>query len=144
MARITAGVTTSHVPAIGAALDLPIALITLPGWPPLASATPAAWWGLVYLTFVSTILALAFQNLALHRLDASQVATFGNAAPLLTVLWGVWLFGETVSPALALGGLLTLGGIFWTGRNETTAAEPASGFRPQGLVARAATPLSRP
>jgi drug/metabolite transporter (DMT)-like permease len=75
------------------------------------TASPAAWRGLIYLTLIVTVFALGFQNLALRRLDASQVATVGNAAPLLTVLWGVWLFGETVTPALAVGGVLTLGGI---------------------------------
>lgn len=99
---------------VGAALALPLALATAPGWPPLADASLSAWRGLVYLTLVVTIFGLACQNQAMRRLDASQVATFGNAAPILTVIWGIWLFHETVTPALVLGGLLTLGGIFWT------------------------------
>jgi drug/metabolite transporter (DMT)-like permease len=65
---------------------------------------------------VVTVFGLTAQNLAMRRLDASQVATFGNAAPVLTVGWGVWLFGEAVTPALALGGVLTLGGLLWAGR----------------------------
>jgi drug/metabolite transporter (DMT)-like permease len=106
---------------VGTTLELPLALVTLPGWTSLAPASPAAWWGLAYLTVIATVFALAFQNLALGRFDASQVATFGNAAPLLTVLWGVWLFDETVSPVLVLGGVLTLGGIFWTGHGKARA-----------------------
>ena len=101
---------------VGAVLHLPVALITLPSWTPLTSASASAWAGLAFLTLVTTVVGLAFQNLAMQRLDASQVATFNNAGPLLTVTWGVWLFGETVSPALALGGALTLGGILWTSR----------------------------
>ena len=95
---------------VGAALALPLALATAPGWPPLADASLAAWRGLAYLTLVVTIFGLACQNQAMRRLDASQVATFGNAAPILTVIWGIWLFHETVTPALVLGGVLTLGG----------------------------------
>jgi drug/metabolite transporter (DMT)-like permease len=64
------------------------------------------------------------QNLSLRRLDASQVATFSNAAPILTVIWGVWFFHETLSPALIVGGLLTLGGIVWTGRPRARHASP--------------------
>ena len=101
---------------VGALLDVPIALATLPGWAPPSAASPAAWKGLAYLTLVVTVFGLLFQNFALRRLDASQVATFGNAAPLLTVGWGALLFGESVSSAMALGGLLTLGGILWTSR----------------------------
>ena len=42
----------------------------------------------------------------------------GNASPLLTVLWGVWLLGEALSPLLVAGGALILGGIIWTNRAE--------------------------
>ncbi|MBY0395286.1 MAG: DMT family transporter, partial [Thermoleophilia bacterium] len=101
---------------LGAAMDLPVALLSSADWASAATASPAAWRGLIYLTLVVTVFALGFQNLALRRLDASQVATAGNAAPLLTIAWGVWLFGETVTPALALGGALTLGGILLTNR----------------------------
>jgi drug/metabolite transporter (DMT)-like permease len=101
---------------VGAALDLPLALATLPGSPPHLDASAAAWCGLAYLTLVVTVFGLACQNQALRRLEASQVATVGNAAPLLTVIWGVWLFHEAVTPALILGGTLTLGGILWTSR----------------------------
>ena len=101
---------------VGAALQLPVIAVTLPGWSALSSATPKAWAGLAFLTLVVSVLGLSCQNQALRRLDASQVATVGNLAPLLTVLWGVLLFGEDVSPALALGGALTIGGILWSGR----------------------------
>jgi len=104
---------------------------------PLASASAAAWLGLAYLTLFVTVFGLAFQNLAMKRLDASQVATFGNAAPVLTVLWGVWLFGETVSPALALGGALTLGGILRTSR-------PARESAPDGFASSPLTPAPVP
>jgi drug/metabolite transporter (DMT)-like permease len=116
---------------VGAALDLPLALATLPGSPPLSDASPAAWRGLAYLTLVVTVFGLACQNQALRRLDASEVATVGNAAPILTVFWGIWLFHEAVTPALILGGTLTLGGILWTSR-------------PRGSLDPSATPASRP
>jgi drug/metabolite transporter (DMT)-like permease len=100
----------------GAALQLPLAVATWPGWPALAGASSSAWGGLAYLTLVVTAVGLAFLSRAMNRLDASQVATAGNAAPLLTITWGVWLLGESVNPALALGGVLTLGGILWASR----------------------------
>jgi drug/metabolite transporter (DMT)-like permease len=99
---------------LGTLLHLPVALVTLPGWAPLSLASASAWRGLAFLTLVATLVGLAFQNLAMKRLDASQVSTFGNASPVLTVVWGIWLFGESVTPALAIGGALTLGGIFLT------------------------------
>lgn len=107
---------------VGALLHVPVALATMPGWPPLSRASASAWWGLAYLTLFVTVFALAFQNLAMKRLDASQVATFGNVAPLLTIAWGVWLFGESVTPPLIVGGALTIGGILWTSRPARTTA----------------------
>ena len=102
---------------VGCLLEVPIALATLPGWlPMLASASSTAWTSLAILALLVTPLNLALQNLSLRRLDASQVATFSNAAPVLTVVWGIWFFHEALSPALIVGGLLTLGGVIWTSR----------------------------
>ena len=84
---------------IGSLLDLPIALATLPDWPPLSEVSGAAWRGSGPPDPGRDPLGLAFQNKALRRLDASQVATFSNVAPLLTIVWGAWLFHEPVTPA---------------------------------------------
>jgi drug/metabolite transporter (DMT)-like permease len=110
---------------VGFLLEVPIALITLPGWlPMIREASRSAWICLAILALLITPLNLALQNLSLRRLDASQVATFSNAAPILTVLWGVWFFHESLTPALIVGGLMTLGGIFWTGRPRARLATP--------------------
>jgi drug/metabolite transporter (DMT)-like permease len=101
---------------VGGAMSLPLALATVPGWPPLAEVSAPAWRGLAYLTLIVTIFGLACQNQAMRRLEASQVATAGNAAPILTVIWGIWLFHEAITPALIVGGVLTLGGILWSSR----------------------------
>lgn len=103
---------------IGSLLDLPIAVATLPDWPPLSEVSGAAWGGLAHLTLIVTLFGLAFQNKALRLLDASQVATFGNIAPLLTIVWGAWLLHEPITPALVVGGALTLSGILWASRPE--------------------------
>lgn len=115
---------------LGAALDLPIALASTPGWGrALADASPSAWWGLAHLTLIVSPVGLACQNQALRRLEASQVAAVGNAAPALTVLWGVWLLGESLTSAVILGGALTLAGIVWVSR---PARQPVPG--PLSLV----------
>ena len=102
---------------IGTILDLPIAALSIGSWPRLMASAPAsAWLGLFYLALVVSVCGLACQNQALRRLDASQVAAVGNAAPILTVIWGVWLLGEPFTPTLLLGGTLTLIGILWSGR----------------------------
>lgn len=102
---------------VGCLFQVPIALATSPSWlPRLGQVSTRAWTGLAILALFITPLNLALQNLSLRRLDASQVATFSNVAPVLTVLWGVLFFNEALPPALVVGGMLTLGGIVWTGR----------------------------
>ncbi len=106
---------------VGTVLFLPVAVMSAWSWPSrLAAASPTAWVGLVYLMLIVSVFGLACQNQALRRLDASQVATVGNAAPVLTVLWGVWLLGEPLTPTLIGGGLLTLAGIVWASRKPST------------------------
>jgi len=111
---------------LGALLDLPIAALTYPRHTAWTVVSPAAWWGVAHLALVVTVLGLACQNQALRRLDASQVATVGNAAPLLTIVWGVWLLGETITTSLVIGGVLILGGILWTGHTGRIAAKTAN------------------
>jgi drug/metabolite transporter (DMT)-like permease len=103
---------------VGALLALPLALVSSPTMPDLSRVTPAAWIALVVLTLFITPVNLACQNLAMRRLDASQVANFSNISPILTVLWGAWLFGEAITPSLVIGGTLTLAGVAWTGMSR--------------------------
>jgi drug/metabolite transporter (DMT)-like permease len=100
----------------GCVLAAPVAFCTSPALPPPAAVSPSAWLALAYLGLFVTPFGWAYQNLSLRRFDASLVATLGNASPLLTVGWGMWLFGETLSLTLVVGGVMTLGGIYWTCR----------------------------
>ena len=85
-------------------LYLPFAFATIPAWPILGTVSKSVWWSFAYLTLGQSVLGLACQNQALRRFDSSQVAAWSNAASMLTILWGVWLFGEPFTPALRLGG----------------------------------------
>lgn len=114
---------------VGAALDLPIAAATTGDWAALAGVSSRAWWALGYLVFIPSIAGLLFQNLALRRLDSSQVATFGNVAPLLTMLWGHLLLDERLTLALALGGGLVMLGLLGASRpagRASVAPEPSA------------------
>jgi drug/metabolite transporter (DMT)-like permease len=119
---------------IGSLLDLPLALNSLRHPEALWTASRVAWLGLLHLALVVTVCGLACQNQALRRLDASQVATVGNAAPLLTVVWGVWLLGEALSPSLVAGGALILGGIVWANGAASRAARRAVAVAPPVAV----------
>ena len=58
----------------------------------------------------------AVRSVVVNRMVANPASFGGRGDPtpseaVLTVGWGVWLFGESVSWSLAVGGALTLGGI---------------------------------
>jgi drug/metabolite transporter (DMT)-like permease len=123
----------------GWVLSLPFAF-----WEPLnlssLSQVPvSAWLALLFLGLFITPFAWAYQNLALRRFDASQVATFSNASPILTVVWGMWLFGEVLTPTLIAGGAMTLGGIYWACRPRRTATRAKAAWRDR-IVRRPAEP----
>jgi drug/metabolite transporter (DMT)-like permease len=109
----------------GCLMAAPVAFFAWPGLNAIKQVSPTAWMALAFLGLFVTPFGWAYQNLALRRFDASQVATFSNAAPVLTVIWGMWLFGEVVTPTLVVGGLLTLAGIYWICRPRP-AAKPAA------------------
>ena len=100
----------------GCLLSAPFAFLDFPSLSALKQVPISAWSGLIFLGLFITPFAWAYQNLALRSFDASQVATFSNASPILTVIWGMWLFGEVLTPTLVAGGALTLGGIYWACR----------------------------
>jgi drug/metabolite transporter (DMT)-like permease len=105
---------------VGCLLSLPVAVWAWPGISSFGQVSSSAWLALATLGLFITPLGWAFQNLSLRRFDASQVATFSNGSPVLTVVWGVWLFSELLTPALMAGGALTLGGIYWASRTRRT------------------------
>ncbi len=106
----------------GCLMSVPFALLDFPSLSSLKQVPLSAWSGLIFLGLFITPFAWAYQNLALRSFDASQVATFSNASPILTVIWGMWLFGEVLTPTLVAGGALTLGGIYWACRPRRRAA----------------------
>ncbi len=107
---------------LGSLLQLPITLVTLPAWRPLGEVPMVAWWCLLYLMLAVGVVALSCQNIAMSRFEASQLASIGNLAPMLAVLWGVLIHRETVGPTLILGGALTLGGVLWAASSRPSTA----------------------
>jgi drug/metabolite transporter (DMT)-like permease len=108
---------------VGCLLSLPLAVWTWPGFASFGQVSSSAWLALAVLGLFITPMGWAFQNLSLRRFDASQVATFSNGSPFLTVVWGIWLFGELLTPGLVLGGILTLGGIYWASNPRKPASK---------------------
>lgn len=126
---------------LGALFCVPFAAVSMHEWPlQLSRAHAPAWLGMLHLTLVASLVGLALQNVALRRFEASHVAAVGNLSPVLTVLWGVALLGESISPALVVGGLLTLGGVALASQVRPTA--PSWLSEDPGRAMGCATPVA--
>lgn len=119
--------TPMAIPAVSiivaAATVLPIALV-LHG-PPNLGVSPAAWLGIAGQGVLSTLVATAAWQIGSARVDSASAGVFINIEPLVGATLGVMLFGDRLTLALALGGLLILGGSFVTVLSEAKGAEPA-------------------
>ncbi|MDR3640286.1 MAG: DMT family transporter [Humidesulfovibrio sp.] len=100
----------------GALFFLPGALWTEFGWlahPALsASAVPLrAWLGVAYLGCVVTLGGFGLYNQAVVRLASAQAAAAINLVPLVAVLTGWLMLGETLAPAQMFACALILAGV---------------------------------
>jgi len=81
--------------AVGAVVFLPAALLSGPiGW---ADAGPQAWACIVYLALVVTLAAFGLYNTALTLMPAGRAALAINLVPVVALLTGWLVLGETMS-----------------------------------------------
>lgn len=76
------------------------------------TVTWQGWAGMGTLVFINSFLSFTVLNFALSGLQASQVAIYNNAQPITAALFSVWVMkAEELSVLLAVGGIVTLGGV---------------------------------
>lgn len=106
-------------------IELPAAAGLLGGivFAPALLAVPLGWVAstegfvlLLYLGIFTMALANILHILGLHRLQPGPVATLMLTAPLTATVIGVLVFGESLTPASAIGAALVLLGIALQGR----------------------------
>jgi drug/metabolite transporter (DMT)-like permease len=76
---------------------------------------PVYGWGLAMAVF-STIVPVFAQSAAIRRIGAGQASLFGMVGPILTIGFGWWLLGESVSLAQMAGAALVVMGILIVSR----------------------------
>ena len=62
--------------------------------------------------FIIAILAMVLYGYAVRLLGAAQSAAFGALTPILALLGGIALLGETVTPLKVIGVILVAIGVF--------------------------------
>ena len=95
----------------------------------VAAVSASAWWAWAYMAVVVSLGAFSAYAYALASLPVSTVATYAYVNPVIAVLLGVTVAGETFSPLQIVGGAVVLGAVVLVvaaGRRERRTAVAAS------------------
>jgi drug/metabolite transporter (DMT)-like permease len=77
------------------------------------SAIPAiSWWSIAYLVVFGSVLTFIAFIYALQNLPAEISSIYAYINPIIAVLLGAVIFGETLNAAIAIGGGVTLFGLY--------------------------------
>ncbi len=82
--------------------DMPAQIINAP-WP--------AWGGIAYMAIASTVIAYGLWYWLLKHNPISQVIPYTLLSPILCVLFGVTLLGETITTQTMIGGAVIISGV---------------------------------
>jgi drug/metabolite transporter (DMT)-like permease len=77
------------------------------------SAIPAiSWWSIAYLVIVGSVVTFVAFIYALQHLPAEISSIYAYINPIIAVILGAAIFGETLNAAIAIGGTVTLCGLY--------------------------------
>jgi drug/metabolite transporter (DMT)-like permease len=112
----------------GTVLYLPLGLgaLLVPSYrADIAHASALAWWGVVYLIVMTSVVAYLLWYWALAWLAAARVAVFTNLQPLATALLAQLLLGERVTLGFYLAAAVVISGVLLAQWRRVDAAEEA-------------------
>ena len=71
------------------------------------------WLSVGYLAILASLLGYLLWTMALARGNSGHRGQLQFLQPLLSLALAIWLLGESLTTASALGALLILGGVAW-------------------------------
>ncbi len=108
---------TASLFAIGALMLLPLAMLEMTSQG-VARLDAGAWLGVLYLGTIASGAAYMFYNAALVHMEAGEVGVYTNLIPIVGVITGVVVLGESLSMRSIVGGTLVFAGIVLTGMSS--------------------------
>jgi drug/metabolite transporter (DMT)-like permease len=78
----------------------------------LADLAPAVWWLSLLNALACTFAPVLMVMMAIERLGAGVAAQTGMIGPMSTILMGVWILDEPLTPWVLAGTALMLGGVW--------------------------------
>lgn len=78
----------------------------------ITSIPANSWWAIGYLTIIGSLLTFIAFIYMLQRLPPEINSIYAYINPIVAVILGAIIFGEPLTMAIAIGGLITLGGLY--------------------------------
>ncbi|MGO4819956.1 MULTISPECIES: EamA family transporter [unclassified Flavobacterium] len=78
----------------------------------ISSIPVTSWYAITYLVIVGSILSFMAYIYMLQQLPSEVSSIYAYINPIVAVLLGALLFGESLSVAIAIGGGITLFGLY--------------------------------
>jgi drug/metabolite transporter (DMT)-like permease len=121
--RLSELAITAYQSLFGTLLLIPLALLEMRQWVPL---TPSSALNLAYLAIFCSALSNYLYVYSLSRLGPIAVSPYVNLIPVVGVVGGVALLGESIAWSQVLGGVVILAGVLLVSR-EQPAGPPIEG-----------------
>jgi drug/metabolite transporter (DMT)-like permease len=113
--------------AVGSVLLVVLSLIARESW--TLPVLPETWTAVVYLIVIGSVGLFVLYLYILRRWSASRTSYAFVLFPVVASLMGLWLEGDPVTPALALGGVVVLAGVYVGAIHGAMSGEPAKEVR---------------
>lgn len=107
--------TTTAMMTIGAILFSPFGILSTISYP-VFHLSPFHWAGILYLAIGTSIVGYVLWYHALGRIEASKVAVFANAQPVVAAILSLIFLDYSLTIGFVTGSIITIGGIVVTQR----------------------------
>ena len=77
----------------------------------LGQVSARSWLALAYLIVIGSIVAFSAYGIAVRMLPTATVATYAYVNPVIAVLLGALILGESLTSAMIIGGVLIVGAV---------------------------------
>lgn len=111
-------VVLAIVSTLGTVMLIPPALVEA-ARTPLAPVSAESWLRIIYLGAFPSAAGFLLYSRALRDLDATYAGIFINLVPLIGVVSGVLILGDSISPIALVGGVFVLAGIVVSSKRES-------------------------
>lgn len=78
----------------------------------ILSIPAISWWSIAYLVIIGSVLSFIAYIYMLQNLPAEINSIYAYINPIVAVLLGAFIFGESLNMAIAIGGAITIFGLY--------------------------------